>query len=394
MKKELEKYFKMVKETCIRCGKCGCAHEVCKYPDFDYGTLAEKILEWDSNNINVPEEWKHLFRSCDFCGACTANCPVGINAKTFMATARGVLMEKDVEFAAKYRNVRIDYEENIFSCLRDVANMEYEEVLGTERKAKALFFPSCHMASKFPELTHKVYGYLKSNNIADGMTAYCCGNALYCTGLTEEFTAYAEKFEAELEKSGVKKIITPCANCYDFFYRLKDMGYMDKKIEILALPELLVKFGKKANPKNFKNIGTLTIHDSCPDRSWGIFSENIRKLLDGFDIVEMKHIGKETLCCGLGGLGAVCDSEICNRRRKNKISECMEVKAQNMVTTCFNCSESLKKSAEHMKVLHIMELVFETEANWEHYDKIKQKMMNEEYNYTEHMKNTKKVFED
>lgn len=70
-----------------------------KYPDkclgnflfysqsLDYGTLEEKILQWDSTNTNILEEWKHLFRSCDFCGAFTANCPVGINAKTFMATA-------------------------------------------------------------------------------------------------------------------------------------------------------------------------------------------------------------------------------------------------------------------------------------------------------------------
>lgn len=380
-------YFSKIDAECDRCNRCNCVHKGVGFPDFNYGDLAKMLLELNEESKEPEMEYKRFIQSCDYCGACTVDCPIDVNAKTFISKARTYLIELDPSIKENYRNVRVDLKYNLFSCLQDAADEKCEESLSGGNSVKSLFFPSCHMASKFPALVNKSYDYLKEAGIVDGMTSYCCGNTLFSAGMTEEFDPYAKSLVSRIEEAGVERIVTPCANCHDFFNRLKQMDYLEGNVEILALPQVMNEEGIRANGESLRDVN-ITIHDSCPDRKAGIFGQNIRDILEDFQINEMKERGKATLSCGAGGLSPFGAKDAADIRKKRKAERSEKVEAEILVTTCTNCADCFHSTLNEMKVQHFLEFVVEEEADWHAYDQAKKKINSEGHRYAEKMKDT------
>ncbi len=387
-------YFADTDLRCTRCNGCGCRHQGVDFPPFTYGALAQRLLQCYKEGAPPEPSLQRLIRSCDFCGACVAHCPAGIDAKTFMRSARVLLMEQDPSLAQRYRNVRVDYKNNLFSMLRQALGAVYEEALepNSGRTAHSLFLPSCHMGSKFPSLTHASYTFLKKHGIADGITAYCCGNALYCTGLEAEFDRYAKGFAKALQTAKVQRIVTPCANCYDFLLRLQQMGYLDSSLAVLALPAELAKRGiaAEADPA----AAAIAVHDSCPDRHRGIFADGIREVLKNREVVEMACAGIDTMCCGSGGLSPFGDKEVGQTVKSNKAAQCRATGAGHLVTTCFNCADSLAQAVHPMETHHFMEYLLGHQADWQAYAQAKVKMQQADFGLQDKMQDITLQFEN
>ncbi|MCI6464632.1 MAG: (Fe-S)-binding protein [Faecalicatena sp.] len=332
---EHEKYFHYIEDQCLRCHSCRCYHSTSLIGEVCYGELATLLL-----NHELKEFPDSIF-GCHQCGLCLKKCPKNFNAKEFMFHARAWIEAEDKSFCNYYNGVRVDKKENQFSKQKRENSIHYVDTLLEEGDCKRLFVPGCHMTSGFPELTKKVTSFLQEKNIADGMTAVCCGNPLYAAGLYEEFKNYIEKMDELYKKHHTKEILTPCPSCYDFNKRVQNMGYL-QGIEVKCLSKELAEHKIKINRKAFPEEYKISFHDSCPDRKNGVFAESIRRLYQDFETEEMEHIKENTLCCGCGGLVPPYSQTISTEGKKLKKQDFEKTGSDCLITTCFNCYKGLK----------------------------------------------------
>lgn len=331
-----KEYLQLIESTCLRCHSCRCFHSTSRIGKLCYGEIATLLLQ------NETEELPGSIFGCHQCGMCLKKCPRRFNAKEFMFHARAWLEEQNRDFCKCYSGVRVDQEDHIFAKQKRENGAAYEDALLSDRSCSRLFVPGCHMSAGFPELTKEVAKYLKEKEIADGMTAVCCGNPLYASGMNQEFKAYIHKMELLYREHGVKRITTPCPSCYDFNIRLQQMGYL-KGIEIHCLSQDLAEKGIRIKREAFPEDYTVSVHDSCPDRKIGIFAESIRALYKDFEIVELPHNRENSLCCGSGGLVPMYSSEIAQEGRELKFKDYQQAESSCVITTCFNCYKGLRQ---------------------------------------------------
>lgn len=350
MNKHIE-YFENIKKQCKDCKGCKCLHKTSLLQEITYGKLASLLV---SSNA-FEKQLKDTIFGCDQCGYCLRKCPMQFDAKEFMFHARGYIEDCNDQEKCKYNNVRVDRETNVFTKLQSAMNTNYQDALKEDQKCPRLFLPSCHMTAKFPALTSKSVTYLKKLDIIDGMTAMCCGHPLYAAGLYQEFSEYAKVFDDLLICHSVQSIITPCPNCYAFCYRLQGMGYL-QNIEIQCLSEILVEKNIKVDASKHSDLQTISIHDSCPDRKKGCFGNSIRKLFEDFNIVELPHHQENTICCGCGGLVPPYSPLIAKNGINEKVKDYQEVNTDTVITTCFNCFDSLHS---YLPIHHYLELLVE-----------------------------------
>jgi len=151
--------------------------------------------------------------------------------------------------------------------------------------------------------------------------------------------------------------VTACPNCY---YHLS--GFLPG-IEVLSLYDLMVKNGLE-----LKGEQPLSIHDSCPDRYDLGVGEDIRKLLVGYTQIEMEHTGKNTICCGSGGIVSMIDPELCQERAILRMKEWDNTKTEHCVTACMACAHRLARASNPGNVIHILELVFNIPVDYAQID--------------------------
>lgn len=335
MENRHREYLKYIEDHCLRCHSCGCFHAASVIGSVCFGELATLLLNHEN------EELPDSIFGCNQCGLCLKKCPRKFDAKEFMFHARAFLEEQNQEYCRCYDGVRVDKKDNIFAKQKAENPVLKSDALTKEADCERLFVPGCHMSASFPELTNQVEEYLVQEDIADGMTAICCGNPLYAAGLYEEFKQYVEKMDELYREHHVRKITTPCPSCYDFNKRIQEMGYLEG-IEIRCLSQDLadhhIKINRDAFPEDYK----VSIHDSCPDRKRGIFSESIRKLYEDFEIRELPHIKENTLCCGCGGLVPPYSQTIAAEGKELKRRDFEQAESDCVITSCFNCYKGLK----------------------------------------------------
>lgn len=332
---EYIEYLNHIKDSCYRCHQCHCYHSTSLIGKYCYGEIAQKILEDDTNDL-----LDSIF-GCQECGLCLKKCPKHFNAKEFIFHARAYLESKNGELCHCYSSVRVDLGNDIFSKIKKDNNIVYDDALLQDKDCKVLFIPGCHLSSSFPFLTNELIQFLKDKNLMTGMTSICCGNPLYASGQYKAFLNYVNTINELYTQHHVKQIVTPCPSCYDFYFRLIKMGYL-KGIEILCLSDVLVKNHIYIDRKKFPNDYVVSIHDSCPDRTNGIFSNSIRELYKDFTIKELSHTKENTLCCGCGGLVPMYSKNISTEGKNIKVNEFKQVNSDSMITTCFNCYKGLK----------------------------------------------------
>ena len=96
-------------------------------------------------------------------------------------------------------------------------------------------------------------------------------------------------------------IITVCPSCYKVFKETaknqKVIAYWDLMKNLIGIPETARGIG----------IGSdvvFNIHDSCVTRDETSHHESVRWVLDelGYNWTEIERNGKNTRCCGVGGM--------------------------------------------------------------------------------------------
>jgi Fe-S oxidoreductase len=196
----------------------------------------------------------------------------------------------------------------------------------------------------------------------------CCGEPLVALGLMDEAAESAEKAVEALRSavtSGVTRIVTSCAGCYNTFTHSypETLGKAIEGVEIMHLAQYLGQISDKK--LELEEPLTITYHDPCSlGRHAGVYDapREVLQSIEGLELKEMDPSREETMCCGGGGGVWSVNRKLAMEMASNKLEKSMRgLEADAIVTSCPMCYNNfrytLKRGKSPMRVYELSEIV-------------------------------------
>ncbi len=378
---ELSPLQKLAIDSCTDCGRC---EEAC--PATASGTplsprnLIQKLrlelrrspLEnlFEAGILGMNEVY-----ACTTCGACVYSCPASINPLEYLIEARrslvseGKLERQIIRLLTNLSRMRNPFglsrvtKENVIKELRSLGAKTLDEY----PEAEYLYWLGC--MALFDERIRKVAKSLIKIMIKCGVSFAILGTDEVCTGdparRVGEEGRYQELAYHNLEilkRFPNKTILTHCPHCYNIFKNeYRDLGVELRVIHHTELLAVLVTSGKLKPPTNGAK---LTLHDSCYLARYNKIINEPRTALSGTNLLEMKHHGMDTFCCGGGGGNYWYKVKRIERESVLRIKEAIQAGAEVLVVECPYClamlEDAAKSTENKIRVLDIAE-VFEND---------------------------------
>ena len=315
-------------------------------------SLFKKYLEEGYENLD------HMIAySCNECSQCTLKCPKEFNMKGIFTALKEDYAEKNnglVPLEILKESDRTQEKEcGDEYCTRVDGSLQKKEV-PKKQKTKYVFVPGCTVSAYSPKGVENIVKHLKEclghENV--GALLQCCGKVTRFIGETEKFEERNKKAIDILDDMGAEVIITVCPSCYKVFKETaknqKVIAYWDLMKNLIGIPETARGIG----------IGSdvvFNIHDSCVTRDETSHHESVRWVLDelGYNWTEIERNGKNTRCCGVGGMVCSSNPELYERvytRRANDFEQ------HNIVTYCGSCRGTMQAAGKD--AVHILDLLF------------------------------------
>lgn len=315
-------------------------------------SLFKKYLEEGYENLD------HMIAySCNECSQCTLKCPKEFNMKGIFTALKEDYAEKNNGLVPleilKESDCTQEKECGDEYCTRVDGSLQKKEV-HKKQKTKYVFVPGCTVSAYSPKGVENIVKHLKEclghENV--GALLQCCGKVTRFIGETEKFEERNKKAIDILDDMGAEVIITVCPSCYKVFKETaknqKVIAYWDLMKNLIGIPETARGIGKGSDV-------VFNIHDSCVTRDETSHHESVRWVLDelGYNWTEIERNGKNTRCCGVGGMVCSSNPELYERvytRRANDFDQ------HNIVTYCGSCRGTMQAAGKD--AVHILDLLF------------------------------------
>ncbi len=336
---------------CVECGKCTTVCPIPKYDsEFAPRTIVLKAMEGIVENIAHDKDiW-----TCVTCEQCNAMCPYKVDYSGFIRGMR----EEALHFGAAplcsqggliHAVQRImassDLKQNRLKWIKD--DMKVAD------KGDVFYFVGClpHYDAIFRDreglaLTKICESAIMLMNRAGVVPVVsndekCCGHDLNWVGEQDEFEKLMDFNLDLIKKSGAKKVVFTCPECYRTFnmdYRdfVDELGFEVQHISDYL--KELIETGTLKVDQEQKEKFRFTYHDSCRlGRHSGIYDSprDLATVFQGCDFIEMPNTKDKAICCGVSGWSN-CNSNI----KKMQIERMIEAKktgADKMLLFCPKC---------------------------------------------------------
>ncbi len=319
-------------DECIDCGKCMSS---CLFLA-ETGSPSKISLA----ALSSPDEMDDVAikaYECSVCGLCSAVCPVKADPSEIFSRLRFHAQERNI-FSLKKYSPLLNYESTgrRFPFKGNI----------TPEGCSTVFFPGCTFPALFPEAVRNTYAALKRQDPSTGLILNCCSKPSKMLGSKSAHETALTGLVKEIESKGITKVLTCCSNCHVTFKELAPA------FEVVSVYEELDRIKPAMMTPYLQEV---TIHDPCVTRFEESIHIAVRNLLEsaGVKITEMKHHGKETICCGEGGAVGFH-----NKSYSREWSDKRTAEAKNtdlpMATYCAGCVNFL--SPGHPTV-HILDLL-------------------------------------
>jgi len=174
----------------------------------------------------------------------------------------------------------------------------------------------------------------------------CCGHDLNWTGDEDDFEKLMEHNIGLIKKSGAKKVVFTCPECYRTFKMDYQALAGDLGFELIHFADFVKELGAsgalKLDPVR-NDSTTFTYHDSCRlGRHSGIYDSprELAKAFSGAKFVEMENTRDKAMCCGVSAWSN------CNANAKkiqvDRVVEAKKSGASRMLMFCPKCQIHLK----------------------------------------------------
>ncbi len=409
LRKRLNRQLAASMEVCVRCGLCA---EACHYyvstpkPEYVPAYRAEQLrklyrqladplgkaapgwvgaapLDQELIDSLIQAAWG----SCTMCGRCVINCPMGVDTRQIIRTARAMLTAMDMtpEGLKATVDVHLETGNNMGVSEEDyVETVEWmEEELQAELDDPSIKIPfnkkGARVVYTFNPREVKYFPYLIQ---AAAKIFHAAGEDWTLSTESWDATNYAlfngdddtaRKLAGNLEAAvnHLRADVLVMAECGHGYrsQRWEAENWLGRgyPFRVQSFTELMARYIAerrfKLNPA--VNDKRVTYHDPCNQaRNGGIIDEP-RYILRHtvLDFVDMEPHGAENYCCGGGG-GMLAMSEFAKERMaaaKVKADQIAATGAEIVATSCHNCLDQLDEIKRHyklnVKVQNLSELV-------------------------------------
>jgi Fe-S oxidoreductase len=159
----------------------------------------------------------------------------------------------------------------------------------------------------------------------------CCGHDVLWQGYDAIFEALRKYNEDKIRESGIKTLVTSCAECFRTFSKDYELD-----LEIVHISQILEKNGDKLGIET--NGAVVTYHDPCRlGRHMGVYDapRNVLSKVKGLTLKELDEAREDAQCCGVSAWLS------CNPEAKfllvEKLEKAMDTDSKTLITACPKC---------------------------------------------------------
>ena len=357
------------------------------------------------NKVDYTPKLLEAVYNCQMCGACDVSCKYGMEMEV-MEPIYGLRI-KAVEDGQtnEYLEVAINNLRNNNSLVLGAQSKRGDWAEGLQVKnlakenAQVAYFAGCRTAADqglWP-IARANIRLLQTAGVDVGIweaAEICCGGRAYSMGYQSDFLRQAENNMRLVQQSGIKTLVTGCAEGYHAFNVLYDKFKLKGDLEVMHTTEYfnrLIKEGKLKFTKQLK--AKVTYQDPChlgrlgePWIHWegkpimghirvfdppkvlrkgdkGVYEppREVLTNIPGLTLVEMDRIREYAWCCGTGGGVKESNPDYARWTAQERINEAVSTGAEILATACPGCQqifkEELKANDSKIKVYAITELM-------------------------------------
>jgi len=337
---------------CLECGKCTAVCPVSRVGDsFSPRSMMSLVVVGEYESL--PEDKRAW--DCLTCGQCQLPCPHNIDFSVFCRKLR--------REAVSSGNAGVPSHDG---ALHQIMQLQSHEKLKQNRlewipedarvqrtEGDVLYFVGClpyydayfdHLNLNMVEIGRSVLKILNRMDIEPVVLAdeRCCGHDLIWSGDEENFLKLAQHNVEAIRKTGAKKIIFSCAECYRTLGKEYAQFVEPLDVEMQHISEFLAEHVKIRDivfeEQAADDEQSITYHDPCRlGRQMGVIDEPREVLASiakqGF--VEMPRSGRNAVCCGTSSW--MNCSMTSKKIQSSRLAEAGAVGAKTMVTACPKC---------------------------------------------------------
>lgn len=330
---------------CIQCNKCThfCPMNRVDAKFSPRGFVLKTLLGKKDEIKYGPEIWK-----CLTCLQCREVCPSNTAWVDFVREARAEAKDKDIYFECKHgKQIQIIQRMMANPNLKQ-DRLAWGQGLKYSDKGEYFYFVGClpYFDNMFTYVNNIAIARatLKILNHAGIVPVIsnderCCGYEALWNGDTETFGKLLELNVDTIKKSGAKKVVTSCAECF----RTIKADYAREgdalPFEVIHSTPLIARLLREKKLTLTKKVERrVTYHDPCRlGRYEGIYDEprEILRAIPGLAFGEMERARADSLCCGVGNFSN-CDANT-KFLQHERLREAKSAEAEALVTTCPKC---------------------------------------------------------
>ena len=332
---------------CLECGKCTAVCPISRYNgSYSPRRLIGRTITGDPKNVAVdPAIW-----TCLSCGLCNARCPSDVKYSALTKALRaeafrlgnlptcthGGALQATMRIMAT-SNEPQDRLEWVTDDLKIAEKGEWAYFVGCLPYFDALFSDLNSKSVEIAQGTVRLLNHLGIEPVVF-KDERCCGHDLLWGGDVANFKLLAERNVKMIRESGVKKVLTACAECYrtltvDYPEVVGPLGF-----ETVYVTEFLADVSGQLAKKLGEIKRTVSYQDPCRlGRHMGIF-DSPRKMIStipGLNFREMPRSRMRAICCGTSAWQS-CDGTS-KRIQTDRLLGAHNVGAELLITSCPKC---------------------------------------------------------
>ncbi len=316
---------------------------------------------------------------CLTCGACVAECPVGVeHIETIIDVRRNLVMEKaEMPESAQAALTSLEQRGHPWRGTT-YTRTDWAEGLGVRTlaehpDAEYLLWVGCTAALEkrsraVARSMAKVLTRAKVDFAILGEEETCTGDPARRMGNEYLYQVLAGRNIETLSRYGIKKVVTLCPHCFNTMKN--EYPSLGGEYEVMHYTELVAELIEAGSIKIAKPIGEIetqkiTYHDSCYlGRQNGIYEQprQVASALPGLELTEMALNRKKGFCCGAGGGHMWIEESRGERVNHLRTDQFFATGAETVVTSCPFCLQMFEegigaREGEGRRAVDLIELL-------------------------------------
>jgi Fe-S oxidoreductase/nitrate reductase gamma subunit len=375
-------------DACTECGRCSAvcpANTVGK--ELSPRDIILQLRDLMHNEVrnskfkiidSVPATSPTALWQCTTCAACMEACPVFIEQMPKIVDMRRYLVMEEADFPDSMKQAIMSLEKrgHPFSGT-NATRLDWAEGLGVKliseaKDAEVLLWAGCGgaLVERNQKVTRSTSLLLEQAGVKFaimGREEKCSGDPARRIGNEFLFETLAKENVGNLNKHGVKKVITSCPHCFNTFKNeYPQYGGMFEVYHHSEYLARLVDEGKLTPVSQSQE--KITFHDPCYlGRQNGVYDapRQLVQISAGRDAIEMERSRAKSFCCGGGGGMSFVDEPASQRVNKERAREAIESGADVLAVGCPFCMTMMedginaRKGERDVRVMDVSELLWE-----------------------------------